>query len=954
MTPTPLAGRERELDSIRSLISVAELGHGGALWIVGDQGIGKSALLDAFEQEARQRGVRVLRGAARQLEAGLPFAAIGSCLGLDDADPPAAVAPVGEALRAVDGPEESSSAPYRELAVIETILGAVDEWCADGPVAILLDDAQWADRQSLLALDRIGVMAAHHPLALGLTTRAVPQNEDLVRLLDDLAAQGGRALRLGPLPAAQVARLVERLLGARPDSGLLHLVDGAAGNPLYVTELVAALAREGRILVADGIASHQTPSPGHGTAADSATAEPAHLPGSLAEAILRRLDFLPRAARTTLQLAAALGAGLNVTELAVILDKSPVELYTVIEEAVRAGLLVDSAGELVFRHDLIRQALSESLPATVQEGLRVQAAHALADSGAPVERVVRYLSDDTGLDSRLLDWLAASADALVVRAPRAAVDLLERARTRLEPADPRAAVLRRQLVRALLWLGEPYRAEQAARAALAADGSLEAQVALREPLVYACFQQGRIRLAGSEAQEAMRLPGLTVPQAARFEFLAMQCRFTVGGLDLAEEPAARRMMAVDDGEVRAYGLNYLSCLRLLGGRYAEALELVELAQATIAQREPLPEWTSGNELNRAVCLVELDLLEQAAEAFEAGTRWAEAHGSVYWSWYRLGSAGVHFLAGRWDDALAEIKAGLDTVEALGPARGLGSDRGLRSQAALLAAHRGDLDAAVGLLETVGSARRETFYGYLRLWGEALVREARDEPLAAADLLFEAWDKAGGLRLHRGLHYVCPDMARLAATLGDTGRARRLADDLEALTGPDPVPSMRATARLCRALADGDPELMRLAEEDYASAGRPLYQGYAAENASALFAREGRLPQARAALARAAELYEGLEARWDLARAEQRLRREGVRRSGQGARAPRPKSGWAALTETERRIAALVAEGNSNPAIASRLFISRRTVQSHVSSILAKLDLTSRVELAVLAHQHSTD
>ncbi len=947
MTLAPLAGRERELHSIRKLIQNAERGHGGALWIVGEPGIGKSALLDAFDQESRERGFQVLRGAARQLEAGLPFAAIASCLGIDGPNPPGAAVRVGEALRADQG-DDASSAPYRELVVIETILNAVDEWCAAGPVAILLDDAQWADRPSLLALRRVGVMAHHHPLALALTTRAVPQNEDLVQLLTELEAQGGQALHPAPLPTAQVAELVERQLGARPDRGLLHLVAGAAGNPLYVTELVAALSREGWIRVAHGAATYDA---GASRAADAP--ERAQLPGTLAEAILRRLDFLPRPARTTLQLAAALGEGLNVGELAVILGKSPVELYAVIEEAVRAGLLVDSAGELVFRHDLIRQALSESLPATVQDGLRVQAAHALADSGAAVERVVRYLSDDTALDARMLDWLAGSADALVVRAPRAAVELLERARARVDPADPHSAVFRRQLVRALLWLGEPYRAEQAARAALAADGDRDAEVALREMLIHACFQQGRVRLAGAEAQEAMKLPGLTTAQAARFEFLAMQCRFTVGGLDPAEEPAAQRMIAVDDGEVRAYGLSYLGCLRFLTGRYAEALDLVEQARSAIAERDALPEWTSGNELNRAICLAELDRLAQAAEAFESGTRRAEAHGSFYWSWYRMGAAGVHVLAGRWDDALAEIKAGLDTAEALGP-RGLNAGWGLRSQQALLAAHRGELETAVALLHTDEPVRRETFYGYLRLWAEALVYEAQDQPLAALDLLFEAWQKAGELRLHRGLHYVCPDIARLAATLGDAQRGRTLADDVESLAGPEPVPSMRATARLCRALVDGDPELMQQAEQDYAAAARPLYQAYAAENAAALFARDGRLAQARAELATAAELYEGLEARWDLARAEQRLRREGVRRTGQGARLLRPKSGWESLTETERRIAALVAEGNSNPAIASRLFISRRTVQSHVSSILAKLNLTSRVELAVVAHQHAGD
>jgi DNA-binding NarL/FixJ family response regulator len=199
--------------------------------------------------------------------------------------------------------------------------------------------------------------------------------------------------------------------------------------------------------------------------------------------------------------------------------------------------------------------------------------------------------------------------------------------------------------------------------------------------------------------------------------------------------------------------------------------------------------------------------------------------------------------------------------------------------------------------------------------------------------------------------VCPDIARLAVSLGDLRRARRLAEEVAGMLGPQPVPSMRATAALCAALADGDPELMLEAERDYAAAGRPLYQAYAAENAAVLLARTGRPEQARTELATAAALYDGLEARADLARAEERLRREGVRRSGHSTRR-RPKSGWEALTETERKIAALVAEGHSNPGIATRMFISRRTVQSHVSSILMKLDLTSRVELAVLAHQRN--
>lgn len=946
MTRAPLAGRERELGSIRDLIQGATRGRGAALWFAGEPGIGKSALLDAFERECGWLGVRVLRGAARQMETGLPFAAIGSCLGLDGPEPAEGAARIGEALRGGAG-TDADVAAYRELVVIELILDLVEEWCAAGPVALLLDDAQWADRPSLLALHRLGPMIGHQRLLLGLTTRSVPHNEDLARLLDGLETRGGTGLRLGPLPAPDVADLVEHLVGGRPERGLVELVDGAAGNPLYVTELVAALNREGRIRVADGVA-YAEPGP------DVLEPDRVHLPASLAEAILRRLDFLPRAARSVLQVAAALGAGLNVAELAVILGKSPVELYGVIEEAAAAGLLADSGGELVFRHDLIRQALSESLPPSMRDGLRTQAAHALADSGAPVDRVVRYLEHDAALDSRMVDWLTGSADALVVRAPQAAIDLLLRALARIEAGDARGRVLRRQLVRALLWAGAPDQAEQAARAALAAlpaEPDRDAEVALRSLLVHACFQQGRIGRAIAEALEAMRLPGLTVVQAARFEFFAAQCRFTLGALDPAEEPAARRMMAVDDGEIRAYGLNYLACLRNTQGEYGESLDLINRSQTAIADREAMPEWKSGIALNRAFCLVELDRLAEATEAFEAGTREAERHGSVYWSWYRLGAAGVHILAGRWDDALAEIKAGLDTVDTLDPTRGLNSGWGLRSQGALIAVHRGDQATSLGLLSAAESVHRDTFYGYLRLWAEALALEAQERPQEALDLLFDAWTNARQLRRHRGLHYVCPDMARLAAALGDARRTQQLAKDVTRLAGADPVPSMRATAALCLGLADGDPDLMLSAERDYATAERPLYQAYAAENAAVLLARAGRAQEARAGLARAVDGYEALEARWDVARAEQRLRREGVRRTGPGARR-RPKSGWEALTETERRIAALVAEGNSNPAIAARLFISRRTVQSHVSSILAKLDLTSRVELAVVAHQRA--
>ncbi|MEV0453968.1 helix-turn-helix transcriptional regulator, partial [Catellatospora methionotrophica] len=136
---------------------------------------------------------------------------------------------------------------------------------------------------------------------------------------------------------------------------------------------------------------------------------------------------------------------------------------------------------------------------------------------------------------------------------------------------------------------------------------------------------------------------------------------------------------------------------------------------------------------------------------------------------------------------------------------------------------------------------------------------------------------------------------------------------------------------------------------FREAGWPLYEAYGHEAAALALASAGDLAGAREALRRALDGYGRLEASWDMARARARLRDAGVRDGARGRRG-RPKHGWDALTDTERTVAELVATGMSNPEVAAQLFLSRRTVQSHVSSILAKLSLTSRVELAVAAAQ----
>ena len=218
-------------------------------------------------------------------------------------------------------------------------------------------------------------------------------------------------------------------------------------------------------------------------------------------------------------------------------------------------------------------------------------------------------------------------------------------------------------------------------------------------------------------------------------------------------------------------------------------------------------------------------------------------------------------------------------------------------------------------------------------------------------LAACWDQCAELRL--ALEYRCcgPDLVRLALPAGDRARARAAAAAVAELADDNPdVPSLAGAALRCHGLADDDAEILHAAVTAYAGGPRPLELALACEDAGTAFARRGDAGQARVLLGPGAEIYERLDAARDLARAEAMLRGTGIRRGRRGPRG-RPQTGWPSLTPTERAIADLVAEGLSNPQIGDRLYISRRTVQTHLAHVFTKLDITSRAQLAAKVAQH---
>ena len=192
--------------------------------------------------------------------------------------------------------------------------------------------------------------------------------------------------------------------------------------------------------------------------------------------------------------------------------------------------------------------------------------------------------------------------------------------------------------------------------------------------------------------------------------------------------------------------------------------------------------------------------------------------------------------------------------------------------------------------------------------------------------------------------VLADAVRLATETGDAAAAQVIAGHADTLATDSEIPHRQANVLYCRGLLDRDAPRLLAAAERYDDAGRPLSRAQALEAAAGLFVDADDRDQARAAFTRAVEVYAGLGAAADVARLQATFRAHGIRR-GPHAKHRRAQSGWDSLTATEIKIAAFVEEGLSNPEIAARLLLSRRTVATHVSHILKKLDVHSRIDIA---------
>jgi DNA-binding CsgD family transcriptional regulator/tetratricopeptide (TPR) repeat protein len=925
-----LVGRDSDVSLLVGFMTEVAAGRGGAVLIEGEPGIGKSALVGAACAEAADLGCQVFWGAGDELGQALPLLPLLDGLLVRE---PSANPRRTTILRLLRGEFTVGRGEDVPAALAEQLLALVTELCAALPTVLVVDDLQWADQASVTLWGRLARSARQLPLLLVGMMRPVPLREDLLALRH--AAGVAARLQLSGLPEAAVAELVADLAGGKPDEDLLRLADGAAGNPLYLTELVEALARSSSLTITDAGAAELTSGP---------------TPGSLSAAIADRLGFVPGPVREVLRAAALLGVDFAVPDLATVLGRGVVDLIPAVDEARAAGVIAESGNGLRFRHPMIRAALYDEIPRPVRAAWHRDAGRALAEAGAPVDRVARQLLSAVGgsggttepMDEWILSWLARTAPLLVGQAPRAAAELLRQAVASSPAGSAQHDHLVGRLADALYRVGDAAEAEQVANRALVHAVEPDLLVDLHWTLAQCRMQAGRSAESLAALNQALAAPGISARHRARLLVLTARTHSYFGQVETAGRVATAALeAATETGDSWAIGwaLHVLTIVAMVQGQMTDALPLFDRALAVTHADPALTDLRLLLQINQAVTLGDLDRYEEAFAVARQARQLADRVGTVVRLVQAHSALGqLLFYTGRWDDALAEVEVLHEDLKEPGAAC---CDHGV---AAVICFHRGEVTAARRhLAAAVPHAKRigNRVVGPLAL-ARSLDAEHADAPTEALAPLTAGF--ADNTEELDEMEELLADAVRLATKIGDLGTAKTLTGHAVALAAGSEIPHRQANALYCRGLLDHDASRLLRAAERYCDATRPLLGAKALEAAAGAFVGSGDRSQARAAFTRAVDLYGSLGAVRDVARLQASFRAHGIRR-GPRVKHRQARRGWDSLTPTETKITALVAEGLSNPQIAAGLFLSRRTVATHVSHILNKLDVHSRIDIA---------
>jgi DNA-binding CsgD family transcriptional regulator len=928
-----LVGREAELAVAAAAVRELSQGRASALAIEGEAGIGKTRVVQSLVDEARARGMAVFCGEAHPFERTRPFGVVASALELNRRSQDPRRAAIGTLLagRDAESPAAAGAGFYR---IVEEIVDLVERSCTERPVLLVAEDVHWADSGSLLAVSSV---LRHLPLSALLvvvTTRPSPLSAEAVRLLEDLAAGGVRTIRLGPLTSEDVAELACQVLGAPPGPTLTELLAKAGGNPLWAVAMLRSLADEGLLRRSDG-------------AMEVTSSE---LPASMSDLVVRRLRDLPAGTLELLQVTAVLGDAVSLRDVAAVVGKRPTEVVAQLAAAFDAQLLDGTGDRVVFRHQLVHDAIYQHVPAPARRLLHREAVVALTAAGANVLDVAHHLvlGAERG-DEQAVAWLRDAAREASAQAPLVAVELVRRAEALLPGGHRDADLVSAEIVGALLRAGKVAEASARAEAVLARQHAAEVDISLRLALVGALALQNRAAELIAVAQAAVD----GVPRLRPFEevpLLAQQSwalTFT-GDLRGGESAACRALgIAEEAGDVAGIVWALSALLIAVGrqGRFGDALAHAQRAAALAADSHDTRLLPLKPKFFLGLALFDCDLVAEARAAYRAALD--DEFGSGWFLSDTLtADAQAAFAVGEWDDAVPGLIAGGQAAREKDHPLMLSQSLAHR---AIIATAMGDHRLAAELLASIVDSRQGDLFSYnagVVASAVAGLKEAGGDRQGAYDVLLRCWRFQAAREDRFYDRCLAPDLVRLALALGHRLVAVEVADAVAADVALAPaVPTVRSVALRCQGLVAGEVEPVLEAVAIARETLLMVEHTGACEDAARLLVQCGRRrDEAAALLAEALDRHERAGAEAWAGRARAQLRALGVRPGRRGSR-NRPTSGWESLTATERAVSLLVAEGLTNGAVARQLYISPHTVNTHLRHVFAKLGVSNRVALA---------
>lgn len=784
---------------------------------------------------------------------------------------------------------------------MEVFRQRIAEHSRERPLLITIDDVHLADELTALALRSLIPELASSRVVWVLSRRRTAAGGLAQDVLDELLTNGAQRYELGPLGEEAVGEICSAALAADPGPDLLSFALRSQGDPALLIDLLTSLRDSDIVDIVDGtvrLRSNQ-------------------LPPDLLSSVETRLRGLSPTTRQLLDAGSVVGRPFTVHEVADLIGIPPTGLMAAVYQALESGVLVESGSALTFRHSLVRDAVHHRMPGPVRATLHREAIPLqLADHRDAAEIAKHVLAGEWSgekLVSQLTGLLENAGNG-----PQLRTDMV---RTLIDGC---------RLGEARLVIGHPAGTEheQHVRSGLLLE--------LAELVTFLGLD------IGIQALTQRLLAENRLSERTRSQLLAASAHGLLHNRRLAE---ADRVAAeaitlgerVADSTAHTLGLLCRSVVAWQWGDLADATELAQQATDILgsdsASRHVPQLWL-------AKTLIAVDRFDEAEAVLEASRQTGE-HQPPAWSqsaWHAT-RALLRLVTGHVDEAAADATAAVSAAAQPNPLHArpltlLGYVSILRNDMA--AAQRYLWRAQQVAVDGSGDARELA-------WRRALLQDAEGRAEVALGTFEEV--------CHRALSepFYLPEEPQAAATmvrivqLADMPhKAEVVVEAIQAMSRRNPnVPSVTGAAKHAEGLHRGNIAMLHAAAADYSSCGRSISAAAALEDAG--YAEDAASHRSRAVslLRKAHEHYVQAGAERDSTRVRTALGRSAPARS---PRRMHTTDDWYSLTESEMRVAALVAEGLSNREVAKRLFLSPHTVDSHLRKSFAKLGVSNRVQL----------